>query len=100
MGKVRLRIPSSIADPLNEQLSDLFILEKEIGEGATMGDLLTGLARSYAGFRKVVFDPDIGKVSDQINVFLNDSLLQDTDVTGIKLNDGDSVIFLPVYTGG
>ena len=100
MGKVRLRIPSSIADTLNEQRSDWFILEKEIGEGATMGDLLTDLAFSYADFRKVVFNPDVGKVSDRVMVILNDSLLQVTDVTETKLKDGDSVIFLPVYTGG
>ena len=100
MGKVRLKIPSSIADTLNEQLSNWFIFEKEIGEGATIGDLLADLAFSYADFRKVVFDPDEGKVSDRIMVFLNDSLLQNTDVTKIKLKDGDSVIFMPVYTGG
>ena len=100
MGKVRLRIPSSIADTLNEKRSDWFISEKEIGEGATMGDLLIELAASHADFRKVVFNPDIGKVSEQINVFLNDSLLQFPDVTDAKLNDGDSIMFLPVYSGG
>ncbi len=100
VGKVRLKIPSSIADTLNEQRSDWFILEKEIVEGATMGDLLTDLAFSYADFRKVVFDPDIGKVGDRVLVILNDSLLQIPDVTEVKLSDGDSVIFLPVYAGG
>ncbi len=100
MGKVRLKIPSSIADTLNEERSDFFICEKEIGEGATMGDLLADLAFSYADFRKVVFNPDIGKISEQVMVILNDSLLQFPDGTEAKLNDGDSVIFLPVYTGG
>ena len=65
-----------------------------------MGDLLIELAASHADFRKVVFNPDIGKVSEQINVFLNDSLLQFPDVTDAKLNDGDSIMFLPVYSGG
>ncbi|MFC2025122.1 MoaD/ThiS family protein [Chloroflexota bacterium] len=100
MGKVQLKIPSWVAIMLNEQGSDWFILEKEIGEGATIGDLLADLASDYTDFRKVLFNPDIGKVSDQVNVILNNNLLQSTDMTEAKLNDGDTVTLLPVYTGG
>ncbi len=100
VGKVRLKFPASFASMLNAQGSDLVILEKEIGEETTIGDLLAALAVSYADFRKVVFNPDIGKVSDQVNVVLNNNLLQLPDVTGAKLSDGDSIIILPVYAGG
>ncbi|MFC2048558.1 MoaD/ThiS family protein [Chloroflexota bacterium] len=100
MGKVQLKIPPWVAIMLNEQGSDWFILEKEIGEGATIGDLLADLASDYTDFRKVLFNPDIGKVSDQVNVILNNNLLQSTDMTEAKLNDGDTVTLLPVYTGG
>ncbi len=100
VGKVRLKFPASFASMLNAQGSDLVVLEKEIGEGTTIGDLLADLAFSYTGFRKVIFNPDIGKISDQVNVILNDSLLQFPDVTEAKLNDGDSIIILPVYAGG
>ncbi len=100
MGKVRLKFPTSFASRLNVQGSDLVILEKEIGEEATIGDLLADLAFSYTDFRKVVFNPDTGKVGDQVNVILNNNLLQLPDVTGAKLSDGDSIIILPVYAGG
>ena len=100
MGKVQLKIPPWIASMMNTQSSGWFILEKEIGEGVTVGDLLTDLALSYTDFRKVVFNPDIGKVGEQVNVFLNDSLLQLSDITDTKLNDGDSIMLLPVYSGG
>ena len=100
MGKVRLKIPPWVASMLNEQGSGWLIIEREIGEGATIGDLLAELASSYTDFRKVVFNPDIGKVSDQVIVILNDSLLQLPDVAEAKLNDGDSVSLLPVFSGG
>jgi len=100
MGKVRLKFPAWFASMLNAKGSDLATLEQEIGEGATVGDLLTDLASSYTDFRKVVFNPDVGKVGDQLIVFLNNSLLQRSDVTEAKLSDGDSVTILPVYTGG
>jgi len=100
VGKVRLKFPASFASMLNAQGSDLVILEKKIGEEATIGDLLADLAVSYTDFRKVVFNPDTGKVNDQVNVVLNNKLLQFPEVTEAKLNDGDSIIILPVYSGG
>ncbi len=100
MGKVQLKIPPWIAILLNGEGSDWLIIEQEIAEGTTVSDLLTELTRSYTDFRKVVFNPDIGKVSDQLIVILNDSLLPEPDVTEAKLSDGDIIMLLPVYTGG
>ena len=100
MSKVQLRIPPWIASMLNEPDSEWLTIEKELEEGTTIGNLLVGLALSYTDFRKVVFNPDIGRVSDQVMVFLNDSLLQGSDVTEARLNDGDSIMLLPVYAGG
>jgi len=100
MRQVWLKIPPSLASIFDKRVFDWFIIEKEIGERATIGDLLTELALSYADFRKAVFDPDTKKVSDQVMVILNDSLLQFADVTEAKLNGGDTVIIIPVYSGG
>ncbi len=100
MGKVRLEIPPFMASMMNGQCSDWLTIDKEIEEGAKIGDLLVDLAFSYTNFRKVVFDPDIGEVSDQILIILNNSPLQDSNMTEVKLNDGDSIVILPVYAGG
>ena len=96
MGKVQLRVSPS----LSTTLADWLILEEEVGEETTIGDLLAGLGSSYADFRKAVFNPETGKVSDQVNIVLNDTLLPFPEVTEAKLNNGDSIILLPVYTGG
>ena len=100
MAKVQLKFPASFASMSDAQGSDLLTLEKEVGEEVTIGDLLADLAFSYTDFRKVVFDPDTRKVSDLIHVILNDSLLQHPNTTEAKVNDGDSVIILPMYSGG
>ena len=100
MGKVLLKIPPWLASMLNEHGSGWFTLEKEIGEGATIGDLLAELALGSPEFRKAVFDPDTGKSSRQVMVFINKSILQYSDIAETKLNDGDSVMLLPVYLGG
>ena len=100
MGKVQLKMLPWIASMLNKQSSGWFILEKEIEEGTTIGDLLVDLASSHTGFRKVVFNPDAGKVGDQVVVFLNDSHLQDSAVAKARLNDGDIITLVHVYAGG
>ncbi len=100
MGKVQLRIPPWIASVLGEKDDSWFILEKEIGEGCTVGDLFGDLTAGNANFCKAVFNPDVGKVNEQLLVFLNDNLLEDSQVMEAKLSDGDSIMLLPVYSGG
>ncbi len=100
MCKVQLKIPPWVGIILDENSSNWVNLEREIGEGTTISSLLADLAFSYPDFRKMIFNPDVGKVSDQVNVILNDRLLQLPDLADTKLNDGDSIIILPVYAGG
>ena len=100
MGKVRLKITPSLASIVNVISSDWVIIEKEIGEGATIGDLLTGLALDYSDFREVVFNPDTRQVGEEVMIVLNDTLQQLSQVAEVKLNDGDTIILLPVYSGG
>jgi len=100
MGRVQLKIPPWVASMLNTPSSDWLILEKEIGKEATIGNLLAELASGNTEFQEAVFDPDTGKSSGQVMVFLNEGILQFPDITETKLNDGDSILLLPVYLGG
>ena len=100
MGKVQLKIPPFFAYIMDPNASDWFVLEKEIGGETTIRDFLTELASNNSEFRDVVFNPDEGTVSDQIDIVINQKLLDFTREMDIKLNDGDVVILLPVYAGG
>ena len=100
MSTVLIKIPPFFASMFRAKGSDWLIIENEIEEGATIGKLLGDLAFSYTDFRKVLYNPDAGEVSDQVLVILNDSLLQGPDVAETRLGDGDSVTLLTVYSGG
>ena len=100
MGKVQLKIPPFLASMLNAPGFDWLTIERDIEEGTKINDLLVDLALSDTNFRKAVFNPDVGKVSEQVHVILNNNLLQDVAVTEAILNDGDTVTLLPVYSGG
>ena len=100
MGKVRLEISPSFAGVLNVQGSNWINIEKEAEDWATIGDLLSDLAFSNTDFRKYVFNPFTGKLSDEVMVALNSNLLQLSDVTAVKLKNGDKVVLLPMITQG
>ncbi len=100
MGKVRLEISPSLVGVVGEGGANWFIQEKTERAWATVGDLLTDLALTHADFRQAVFDPDTGEVSDQIIIVLNGGLLTLAKVTEVKLKGGDTVLLLPVFSGG
>lgn len=100
MGRVRVKIPPFLASMLNPPECGWLVLEREIGKGTTIGEVVAELASSYANFSKVIFNPDVGPVGDQLSIVINDTLLQPQEVTRARLNDGDTIVLLPVYTGG
>ncbi len=58
MAKIKLRLPSWIAAKLEAKSSGWLTLEKEVGEGSTISDLLAGIVMTYSGFREAVYNPD------------------------------------------
>lgn len=100
MARVQLRIPPSLVSILDEKATDWITLEPEIGDGATIGELMARLATEHHEFRRAVYDPSAGKVNDEMMVVLNDTLLQPPDVAETKLREGDSIMLFPVYSGG
>ena len=100
MGRVQLKIAPSLASMLGAKNYDWLIAEKDIGEGAIIRDLLANLASDNADFRKAIYNPDTGQISNQVMLILNDSFLHFSDVTEARLNDGDSIVMIPVYDGG
>ena len=100
MARVQLKITPSLAVTLNPGAADWIILEHEIPEESNVGELLADLARDDASFRRMIFDRDTGKIHDELNLVLNQNFLPPPEMTETRLHDGDSIIFLPAYTGG
>ncbi|MFH1485575.1 MAG: MoaD/ThiS family protein [Chloroflexota bacterium] len=80
--------------------SDRLILEEEIEEGATTGDLLRNLAATYRKFGELAFDEETQNLSGHITIVLNGRLLELAGGLEARLKDGDSVLLLPAFDGG
>jgi hypothetical protein len=76
------------------------VINKKVKTGTSLNSLLVELANSYPEFRKMVFDPETGKMSEQALVILNGKLIQYGEINEIILNDKDNVTLAPVIFGG
>jgi len=100
MGKVQLKILPWVASMLNADDSSWLLLDQEIKKGETIGSLFKELAITYNNFRRIVFNPDTGKINDEVMVALNNNLVQSTDLMKIRLHDGDFITLFSSYFGG
>jgi hypothetical protein len=100
MAKIKLKLPSWIANKLGFECPGWLTMEREVEEGTSVGDFLMGMATAYPGFREAVYSPDAGLVTEQINLVINDRLLTYREIMQTGLSDGDTLTVFPLYVGG
>ena len=100
MAKINLELPSWIATKLNGKPSGRCVIEREIIVGATVNDFLMDMVATYLGFREAVYNPDTGSVTEQLSLVLNDCLLTTREILETKLKQGDTIVLIPIYSGG
>ena len=67
--------------------------------GATVGEVIQGLVRTYPGLRTQLLGPD-GELSSFVNVFLNDTDIRHLDALATPIGERDSLVLLPAMAGG
>ena len=78
MAKVKIKIPDWVGINGDSNLG-WTLFEREIAAGTSLEKLLLELADSYPNFRKMLYNPEAGKPSEQIDIVLNDTFLQVQD---------------------
>jgi molybdopterin converting factor small subunit len=101
MGNIQIKINPSLASMASaRQFNSWLTLDCQIDGKGTIGELLARLTREHPDFKRVIFDPETGKVSDEINVVHNQNLLISSEAGEAKVKDGDCILLMPIYTGG
>jgi hypothetical protein len=80
--------------------SRTFFFESQMRGSESILDLLLGLAEKNVSFRKDVFGPSGETLQSHILVVLNGKLVTPTDISSIKVGDGDRITLAPAHTGG
>jgi MoaD family protein len=74
--------------------------EREIEtDGATVGEVLGGLAERHPDTRGQLFD-DQGRLNRFVNVYLNDEDVRVLDGLETAVATGDTLVILPAMAGG
>jgi molybdopterin converting factor small subunit len=100
LNTVKLQAYSWISTAISDSGAATQTLRKQVKPGITLYELLAELADQFPEFRKQVFNPETGQLSDQVMIIFNSRLVQ---VDGLKttiINDKDSIALSPVLVGG
>jgi len=73
----------------------------ELEEGSVFRDLLKGLEQNFgSALSAELYDPDKQKMQELVLAMINGVLSQNLDGTDTVLHQGNSIIFVPLATGG
>ncbi len=100
MEGVRLEIFPWLSRYLGEADDRRAVLDHEVGEGTTVGDVLTELASRNEAFGAVLFDGCSGRLAGHISVILNGHFLEVKGGLEAPVRSGDTVRIFPGYSGG
>jgi len=75
--------------------------DMELNEASILSDLLDKIAQSFGKpFNAEVYDPGKREVKTMFTVMVNGVIMGQLNGVDTKLKDGDSVIIMPLMTGG
>jgi molybdopterin converting factor small subunit len=89
-----------MADRLGWTGAQPMIIEEPLAEEDTLYSVLDRLAGKIQEFSESVFDPKTHSLSSEVTIVVNDAVQNMSDGLGIKLKEGDRVLFLPILMGG
>lgn len=76
------------------------VLEEEVEEDETVGELLARIAARHQRFGELVLDAETGGLSGHVSLTFNGRLLELLDGLQTKMSDGDSIVIVPAFAGG
>ena len=100
MAKVELHVYPPLSYKMSSKRVWPFILEEEIDQGETLGDLLARLANSNHKAWEQIFDAQNYRTQPIITTILNGTVLSFSEAPQAQLSDGDQIAFRVTYGGG
>ena len=97
---MRLEIVPWLTQPFGQRGASHLFLEEEVAGAVSLGDLLASLATKYPAVGTAIVDLDAGALLDHVSVVHNDTVLSSDTALGQRVESGDSLIFLPAFSGG
>ncbi|MBI2215687.1 MAG: MoaD/ThiS family protein [Candidatus Rokubacteria bacterium] len=99
-GMVRLEIVPWLTQPFGKEGTSRVILDEEVDGAISLGDFLTSLVHKYPAIGVAIVDLDAGELFEHVNVVHNDTVVGSHTALKERIQAGDSLVFLPAFSGG
>ncbi len=100
MAMIRLEIQPWVSELLGSQAEGNLVLEENVEEGDTIGDLLKKLKNENQTFGRIMFDTETGNINGNVMIVLNGRIMEALKGLETGIKDGDIIKLLPVISGG
>ena len=97
---VRLEVTAGLSHYFGGEGPGRVVLEKEVRDGATVGDLLEEITSRKQELRELLFDVQTGRLSGYIGLILNGRFLELAGGLETKLQEGDNMRLMLAIRGG
>lgn len=100
MATVKLRVYPPLSYRMSSQKGGVVVLEQEINEGCTLGDLLDRLSASNPDAWQNIYDDAARQLRPVIVTVLNTASLSNATAAQAALSNGDQITLRLAYGGG
>ena len=100
MARVELRVYPPLSYRISSEKVGALVLEQEIGQGETLGDLLARLQHGDRQAWQGILDAQTGEIRPIVITIVNGTLLSRPVAPHTPLSDGDQIAFRVAYSGG
>lgn len=100
MARVELHVYPPLSYKMSSKRVGAHILEENVAQGETLGDLLARLTNGNHEAWRDIFDTRTHGMRPGILTVLNGTVLAWTEVPQIRLSDGDQIGLRITYCGG
>lgn len=100
MGSVRLEIMPGLSRYFSIEHLGRLVLEREVGDSATVRNFLEEIASQNQEFKKAFFNHETGNLVDYIILILNGSFLELSGGLDARLKPGDTIRLMLAFSGG
>jgi len=100
MGKVEIKIYSWLSDSFPGRILSHAALNESFREGESLRDLFSRLSSQCPPFGKVIFDCQTHRFYPHVNFIYKGKAADAIHDLDRKLEDGDEILFVPIYAGG
>lgn len=99
-GTVRLEIVPWLTQHFGQHGAARLVLEEDIAAAISLGDFLASLAEKYPAIGTTIVDFNAGQLFEHVSVVHNDTLVGSHAALDERIEPGDSLVFLPAFSGG